>query len=138
MRTFTTAVAVFVSAFIATIALGACSSSTPTETSAATSSSTSSKPVSSVGTWKAEGFEAKITEDEIIVYIVMDNTKSLYWTGTFAEGVGEITSDADVEALASSMMGSQDETKKFQVSPHEITFEFTIMGTMSTVYLKKA
>jgi hypothetical protein len=97
-------------------------------------------PVSLNGTWKADGFDATVSDNSIEVNIVDDKseTSSLYWKGTFPVGSDKVVSEADTEALASSMLGSQDDTKEFTVKDDEISFKITIMGTSKVVHLKKA
>lgn len=101
-------------------------------------SSQASKTASMNGTWKADGFEAEVSDNLIEVNIVDQDTSSLYWKGTFPQQQGEkITSEADVDALSESMLGSQDLTKEFTVKGGEISFKITIMGTSKVVHLKK-
>jgi hypothetical protein len=95
------------------------------------------------GVWVSEGdvpFEATITADTITVKIVDGETKSLFWQGTFPTSAqkGDILlSDADVEALSSSMMGSSELVKPFSYEGDEITFEFSMMGTSTVIHVKK-
>lgn len=87
-------------------------------------------------------FEAEVAADEITIYILLDEgtSKGLYWTGTFLEEVKDgdtILSKADVDALASSLYGSGDEEKKFTFTDGKLVYEFSIMGTTTTVQLEK-
>ncbi len=93
-------------------------------------------PASLNGTWTAEGLEAVIADNSIEINIVGDNTRSLYWKGTFPAGDESVKSMADAEALSSSMLGSQDE-KVFTVKEDQIDFEMSIAGTTKTVHLEK-
>lgn len=90
------------------------------------------------GTWKADGFEAVVTDNNIEVNIVEGDTSSLYWKGTFPADSDKVVSQADTEALSQSMLGSQDSTKEFTVKGDQIDFKITIMGTSKVVHLKKA
>jgi hypothetical protein len=99
---------------------------------------TDAKPASLVGTWKADGFEATVAENSIEINIVSDDSKSLYWKGTFESGTNKITSIADREALDASMMGSQDSDKVFMIEGDKITFEMSMLGTTKTIKLEKA
>jgi hypothetical protein len=96
------------------------------------------KPASLNGTWKAEGLEAVIADNRIEINIVDEDTRSLYWKGTFPAGGATVTSAADTEALSASMLGSQDSTKDFTVKDDEITFKMSMLGTTKTIRLKRA
>lgn len=114
--------------FVIPMALSACGS-TP---------SPASEPQSLVGSWSADGFEALVTDHDITINLATDDTKGLYWTGTFPTPVnGTVTSTADREALDASLFGSGDATKNFSMKGENISFEFTIMGTTRTVTLTK-
>lgn len=104
----------------------------------ASSAPTKEAPVSLNGTWKDDVFEAEISDDLIVINIVNNDTKSLYWKGTFPTGSDIIKSIADTEALSMSMLGSQDADKTFKVKDDTINFEMSIAGTTKTVHLKKA
>lgn len=112
----------------AIFALGACSGG---------STSTDGKS-SVVGTWKADGFEAEITASEITINIVGNDSKSLYWKGSFHDNTGTVRSNGDTDAMAGSMLGSQDSTKTFSVDDDQIAFEMSMMGTTKTIKLKRA
>jgi len=95
------------------------------------------------GVWVSEGdvpFEATITADTIVVQIVDGETKSLFWKGTFPASAQEgdiLLSEADVEALSSSMMGSSELVKPFTYEGDVISFEFSMMGTSTVIHVKK-
>lgn len=103
---------------------------------------TTEAPVSWNGTWTADGFSAVIKEDVITISIVDKDTSSLYWQGTWdaaakaKDGV-KVVSNADVDALSMSMLGSQDKTKEFTYSDDELTFSMSMMGTTRTIRLTK-
>ena len=94
-------------------------------------------PASLNGTWKSDGFKAVIAADSIEINIVGEDTRSLYWKGTFPAGGESVTSVADTEALSSSMLGSQNAKKVFAVKGDQIDFEMSMMGTTKTVHLKR-
>jgi hypothetical protein len=107
--------------------------------SACSGGSTSTDGKSSVvGTWKADGFEAEITASEITINIVGNDSKSLYWKGSFHDNTGTVRSNGDTDAMAGSMLGSQDSTKTFSVDDDQIAFEMSLMGTTKTIKLKRA
>ena len=95
------------------------------------------------GVWVSEGdvpFEATVKDGTITVKIVDGETKSLFWQGTFPATAQEgdiLLSDADVEALSSSMMGSSELVKPFTYEGDEINFEFSMMGTSTVIHVKK-
>ena len=98
--------------------------------------STPNKAESAIGTYKNDNFEATIASDKIEVYLTSDGSKSLYWAGTWSEGQS-VTSQADKEALNSSITGSQSDEKKFNVGDGTVSFEFSAMGNTTDVTLKK-
>lgn len=94
------------------------------------------------GVWLSEGgvVEATIGAGAIAVKIVDGETKSLFWKGTFPNSAqkGDILlSEADVEALSSSIMGSSELVKPFTYEGDEILFEFSMMGTSTVIHVKK-
>jgi hypothetical protein len=111
---------------------------------AATPSST--VPTELTGDWSASSssssstFDAVVTNDAIVVYLTLDESRGLYWSGTFEESAvngQDIVSDADVEALEASLFGSQSEAKTFIFTNGEIVFEFTIVGVTTDVKLQR-
>lgn len=111
---------------------GGTQSGTTTEAQAETKA-----PASLNGTWRAQGLEAVIADNSIEINIVGDDTRSLYWKGTFPAGDESVKSMADTDALSSSMLGSQDAEKVFTVKDDQIDFEMSIAGTTKTVHLQK-
>lgn len=102
------------------------------------------EPVDMTGTWTSVGdtpsqFEADISTDEIVVEIVSDGAKMLYWKGTFDHSQSPtFTSVADKEALNGSLLGSTADDKEFAYSNGELSFEFTVMGTTTTVRMQQS
>jgi hypothetical protein len=81
-----------------------------------------------------------VTNDAIVAYLTLDESRGLYWSGTFEESAvngQDIVSDADVEALEASLFGSQSEAKTFIFTNGEIVFEFTIVGVTTDVKLQR-
>lgn len=74
-----------------------------------------------------------------------EGSHSVYWLGTFETDQDlskkiDIVSNADSDAqmqMDASIFGSQSKTKQFTYENGELTFEFTIMRTTSTVRLQK-
>lgn len=90
------------------------------------------------GTWTGDIFSATIDGNSIVVYIVDNESKSLYWKGTFpAIQENKVTSAGDRETMDGSLMGSGDAEKVFDVSDGQVSFDFTMMGTTKTVHLSK-
>ena len=95
------------------------------------------------GVWLSEGdvpFEATIAAGTITVKIVDGEAKSLFWQGTFPNSAqkGDILlSEADVEALSASLMGSSELVKPFTYEGDEINFEFSMMGGSTVIHVKK-
>lgn len=93
-----------------------------------------------VGSWNADGFEATITNDQIVIDMVGGDSRGLYWKGTFPQpsDVSSTTSVADKEALDASLLGSGDSTKVFTFHGDQIDFQASMLGVTRTVHLKKA
>lgn len=148
-----TGIILFVIALCIVIALTACGSpSTPdaprTDVTGTSSPATALEevPVTTVnGEWKGgeEGFMfvAKIRQDTITIKIDMeDDTSALYWQGTFDSNLqpeNSFESEADVDALASSILGSTEKTKVFEYTGDTIDFEFGMMGVTKVVHLEQ-
>lgn len=100
-----------------------------------------SGPQSLTGTWKSsdKSLTAHIVGDRIQIDFVDDaNSRSLYWKGSFdpaAANGAHIISKGDTEAMDASLLGSQDDTKKFVYKNGELTFSLSIMGTTKTMRL---
>lgn len=101
------------------------------------------------GEWRSETKDgttmvAVITGNHIQMTLDSEDLSSLYWKGTFPESGDAategmtITSEADTEALAQSITGSQAESKDFTYEDGTLDFEFTVLGSTRTVHLKKS
>lgn len=105
----------------------------------------SSKTTSLTGSWTTDSdpdFEmhATVGANDIVIMWVSpsDESKSLYWKGTFnADGGSHILSKADTDALESSLLGSQDKSKQFTYDDDELSFEMSVMGTTKTIHLHR-
>lgn len=135
-------------ALLTTIFIG-CSS---TKTSDSNGSNTPEKQIPNLtGEWKQENSKsddsyqsATIIDDMITVYWVSDNgdTKSLYWAGAF---VAPTTADEpyswdsknDHSKTESSLLASSDDTKTMTYENGVLSYEVSLMGTTTTVKLKK-
>lgn len=135
--------------------LSACSSPSGPSTSPVKAPSAASTPIPEVpvvdavpaswdGLWVTDPafMSAKIAGNLITINIVATDTTSLYWKGTWdpaakAKDGTEILSNADVPALAKSLMGSNEKVKHFKYAHDELTFVFSMMGTEKTVRLRK-
>lgn len=95
------------------------------------------------GDWTADHFEATIVNHVITVNFVdkEQETTSLFWKGTFLPAHGpKIISKGDVDALASSMMGSQEIKKPFIYDDDKgtLSFIFSIAGTSKNIHLERS
>ncbi|MDF7665392.1 hypothetical protein [Bifidobacterium sp. ESL0745] len=106
------------------------------------------KPADLTGTWKQtnssskdELMEATITADSIEINWVKPDRQSLYWKGTFTAptkaGTYSWTSNGDTETMKTSIMASQDATKKFTYDGKQLTYEQSALGTTSTIRMSK-
>jgi hypothetical protein len=105
-------------------------------------SSVNHAPKSVDGMWKSDSpvMTAHISHGAIQIYFVNGDTKSLYWKGTFntsASDGSHILSKGDTETMDSSLMASEDSTKKFVYKNGELSFPFSILGTSKTVKLER-
>lgn len=85
---------------------------------------------------------AEITSDTIEVYWSADETRALYWSGTYVAptkaGTYTWSSVNDHDKTDSALLASGDDTKDFTYnSDGEITFDVTAMGVTKTVHLAK-
>ncbi|HEY5562490.1 MAG TPA: hypothetical protein VIK72_12195 [Clostridiaceae bacterium] len=125
-------------------------SSTPT--SSGNGGNTPEKQIPDLmGEWKQENSKsddsyqaATIIGDTIAIYWVSDNgdTKSLYWAGTFvaattANEAYSWTSENDHNKTESALLASSDDTKTMTYQNHILSYKVSIMGTTTTVKLKK-
>lgn len=87
--------------------------------------------------------DAEIAGGTITVNWVQPDSTSLYWTGSYeaptAPGDWSWTSKGDTEKMASALLASQDDAKKFHytASSDELSFDATAMGTTVTVRMKR-
>lgn len=82
---------------------------------------------------------AEITNDTIEVYWSADETRALYWAGTYTAptGAGVYTwnSTNDHTKTDTALLASGNDTKTFVYNNGEITFELTAFGVTTTVHL---
>jgi len=92
------------------------------------------------GTWKADGFTAKIANGVITIDIVGDDQSSgLYWKGTFPAQVttSTISSQANKKALQWAILGSDEKTKTFTYKDNKLSFKFSMMGVSGMIDLTR-
>ncbi|MFT9057279.1 MAG: hypothetical protein ABF449_11825 [Ethanoligenens sp.] len=87
---------------------------------------------------------ATISGDTIEIYWVSDNddTKSLYWAGTFvaptvADEQYKWDSKNDHSKTENAMLASSDDTKTMTYQNGVLSYEASAMGTTTTVKLEK-
>lgn len=87
---------------------------------------------------------ADVSADKIEVYwtYTEDDTKALYWSGSFApptsSGTYSWDSVNDHNKTDHALMASGDDTKTFAYAEEQITFDVTALGVTKTVRLEKA
>lgn len=101
------------------------------------------------GTWTASldndaKMTAVIVNNTIEIQWDTEDTKALYWKGTFNTPVGAswdtnfvVTSQGDTGTMETSLMASQDSTKKFTYNGKTLNYELRMMGVTRTVRLTK-
>jgi len=107
-------------------------------------STPSNEPVDLNGDWSyssdSVSFKAVVTDEEINVDLIMDDSEGLYWSGSFVDEAvngDTIFSDADVEALDESFLGSGDTEKNFDFKDGKLVFSFTIVGVTQDIELSR-
>lgn len=106
------------------------------------------KPVNFIGTWhQVKGnpdfvMTAEISFGSIQINMKTRDGSNVYWMGTFDTDMTDIKhftmiSTGDQDAMANMIFASQDPTKKFTYRDGTLSFDFTIMGTTTTVHLSK-
>lgn len=96
-------------------------------------------PVTTDGTWSTDGMTATVEAGVINIYFESDDTKALYWSGTFPKtyGDGMYVSIGNVDAMYKSLMGSSEVKKTFMLEDNAIQFEVQGMGMVKQAKLKK-
>lgn len=106
------------------------------------------KPTTFAGTWSEEGGNGSklvaLIEDDIEVTLVSGSgNRYLYWKGTWtcandiSDDLDQCVSDADTEALAMSIMGSEEKHMTFKYSFGTLAFEFRAFEMAKTAHLTK-
>lgn len=85
---------------------------------------------------------AEISATTIDVYWSAEETRALYWSGTYdaptKAGAYTWTSINDHDKTRMALLASNDDTKDFTYDDGEITFDVTALGITKTVHLVKA
>lgn len=99
------------------------------------------------GTWTAPldngaKMVASIVDNTIEITWDTEDTKALYWKGTFNTPTNwdtnfVVTSQGDRETMEASFMASQDSTKKFEWNGKTLNYTLRIMGVERTIRLSK-
>jgi hypothetical protein len=147
----------FVLIAILGLGLGGCATSSP-ETGATKPSSESQQaepeqqeqPADLVGEWvqsnsaSADSYQsATIAADTIEINWISetDDTRALYWAGTYeaptTAGPFDWASQNDTSKTDSAMLASSDPTKNFSYNDGVISYEVTAMGVTKTVKLER-
>jgi len=113
-------------------------------------SKSSSVPKSLVGEWYQSNkldngvvMQASVSSNDTIqVNMRTEDSSSIYWLGSFKSGKNpratfNVTSKGDQDAMAMSIFGSQDGSKRFKYKKGDLSFDFTMLGTTSTVHLRQ-
>jgi hypothetical protein len=106
------------------------------------------KTVNFIGTWhQIDGDPSAVMTAEISFGAIQINLKTrdssnVYWLGTFDTDMTDVKaftmiSNGDQDAMANMIFASQDSTKKFTYRDGVLSFDFSILGTTTTVHLTK-
>lgn len=110
------------------------------------------KKIDLAGDWKQsnsgsdESYQVATIQNDVIEifwYSEEDETKALYWSGTYAapEDAKEPyswVSDNDREKTDGALMASGDDTKTFTYEKGQLSYEVSALGVTQTVRLEKA
>jgi hypothetical protein len=85
---------------------------------------------------------AVISIDSIEINLQMqengDGLTGIYWQGSFNPTLAGVqTSKVDVNAMADSLLASEDPTKSFTYDGTDITYSFSMLGVTTTVVLAR-
>lgn len=91
---------------------------------------------------------ATVTDGKIKVVLLLDSgeegdsdASGTYWVGSFdtsnTSDSFTVISKADTKTLDASLLGSRDDTKTFTYKNGDLSFDFTMMGTTTTVHMTK-
>lgn len=107
-------------------------------------------PTSLVGEWYQSNkldngvvMQASVhINDTIQVNMKTKDSSSIYWLGSFKSDKNpkttfHITSKGNQDAMAMSIFASQDGSKRFKYQKGDLSFDFTMLGTTSTVHLRQ-
>lgn len=103
-------------------------------------------PASMIGKWQENDatngviMKATITPGAIQINMVTRDSTSIFWLGTFDSDKDpskpfKTISNGDTDALKLSIMGSNEKTKLFTYKNGVLSFEFSMMGTSTTIHL---
>lgn len=105
-------------------------------------------PVSMIGTWTQTNTEgttatAVISNGKISIQISDGDTSGLYWTGTFpvssiTSQSFSVTSTGDTAEMETSLLASEAKTKTFTYNNGVLSYEFSILGTTTTIHLQRS
>jgi hypothetical protein len=127
--------------------------STPTQTSSVQPTPISQigdvDTLSSVTTWDGtwtndnSSMIAVVSGDNIVITLNSTDSESLYWQGSWSSVTptsngATVVSNADVEVLSHSLMGSQDTAKTFTLVDNKLEFSCSFFGKTATIKLKKS
>lgn len=144
---------ILLSCFTLVIFLTACGNSQKENSNTYTvKTSKKEEPLNLYGTWKQINSdddknyqEAKISEDgtiEINWVSEEDDSKSLYWAGSFEAPTKETKkyswiSNNDKEKTEEALLASEDDTKEFNYKNGILSYEASALGTTTTIKMKK-
>lgn len=100
-------------------------------------------PVIAEGNWSEDpSFEASVNNEKIEIWLIGDESRSLYWAGTFPADTlvngDRIPSKADTERLSASLTGaSNTDEYTFKYEDDSIQFEFIFGESSRIVHLTK-
>lgn len=107
------------------------------------------EPLDLNGTWvqtnsnsKDSWHEAVIEGDTITINWTGEDTKSLYWAGSYVapdttEDAYSWTSENDVEKTSVALLASTAETKDFAYADGVLSYEASALGTTMTVKMER-
>lgn len=93
------------------------------------------------GEWSAENngskFVAMVTDSNIEIRFVADDTSMIYWNGTFQTEAAPNETILSTKVDNGKMVLSKADSKNFVVGTDSLSFEFEAMGVIKTVAMTR-
>lgn len=92
------------------------------------------------GNWVGSDMAAVVSERSIEVSFVSDDTRSLYWSGSFFPYIVEgttLNSERNEEAMRFSITATPVDFKQFTYKDGQLSYDVTMFGVTRTIHLER-